>query len=389
MQVAGEKSGWNRNDLRSQSLDLLRFPLAIVILVIHVFNTDGLIIQGHEYNTDHYPVFIAINRFIDAFFRGQSVPIYFFISGFVFFLGVDFTQKTYAHKLKNRVHTLLIPYIIWNSVALLLPLIYFLPCFSSIFPNIHKVDLNFSLSQILPNYWNSTQGFYVPGPEYSVDSIYRTCLPVDPPLWFVRDLMIVVLCTPLLYRLLKWTRCYAIWILGVLWFFSVYSYWPHLDQLLFAFFFFSWGAYMSVNGKDMLEEFGRFFNTANFLYPLLALVYVAATYYWPEAADTVKRLNIVVGLIFGFNLSCWLLKRGICKVNRFLASSSFFIYVTHMIICGMIVKGVFYLIRPESGFGVFLVYVLAVCITITILLVSFFFLRRYTPALLQVLTGRK
>lgn len=30
----------SRNDLRSQSLDLLRFPLAVVVLAIHTFSTD-------------------------------------------------------------------------------------------------------------------------------------------------------------------------------------------------------------------------------------------------------------------------------------------------------------------------------------------------------------
>lgn len=107
------------NDLRSQSLDLLRFPLAVVILIIHTFNANGFTIQGVPVSLENMPILLEINLFIDGFLRGQSVPIYFFISGFVFFLGVGFTKEKYLQKLKNRVKTLLIPYLIWNIIAIL------------------------------------------------------------------------------------------------------------------------------------------------------------------------------------------------------------------------------------------------------------------------------
>ena len=371
-----------RNDLRSQSLDLLRFPLAVVILIIHTFDIQELAIHGQEYSVNIYSGFVAINHFISGFLRQQSVPIYFFISGFVFFLGRDWTTKIYIRKLKNRVHTLLIPYVIWNTVALLLPLIYLLPCFSALFPNVHKLEWDFSLSRIFSSYWN------LPQEINNFGNIWGTTAPIDGPLWFIRDLMIVVLCTPILYWLLKRVRHYLIWLLGILWFMVVYFDLGRVDQLLSAFFFFSWGAYMSVNGKDMLAEFGRFSRWTNILYPLLALFYITAAYCWPEVAVTI-RLNILVGLIFAYNLAVWLLKCGICKVNRFLASSSFFIYITHGIIIALVLKGVFYLIRPDSGFSVFLVYALAVGVTLTFLLMSFYLLRRYTPGLLKVMTGRK
>lgn len=201
--------------------------------------------------------------------------------------------------------------------------------------------------------------------------------------------MIIVLSTPVLYQCIKRLRYYWVGTLGVLWFIVIYWDLGRLDQLLSAFFFFSWGAYMSINRKDMLTEFGRFFKGANFLYPTLALLYVAAAYRWPEATSTIKRINVIVGLIFAYNLAAWLLKRGICKVNRFLASSSFFIYVSHMLICESIVKGVFYLFRPASNLGLLFVYTSACCITIALLLLSFYLLKRYTPGLLRLLTGRK
>lgn len=89
------------NDLRSQALDLLRFPLAVVIVIIHVFTPEGIKIQGEVLSLDAYPVFMEVKNIINGFLSGQSVPIYYFISGFVFFFGVEMTLETYIRKLKK------------------------------------------------------------------------------------------------------------------------------------------------------------------------------------------------------------------------------------------------------------------------------------------------
>lgn len=374
----------SRNNLRSQSLDLLRFPLAVVVLTIHTFNTDGFTLQGVSISLKNMPILLEINHFIDGFLRGQSVPIYYFISGFVFFLGVKLTKEKYFQKLKNRVKTLLIPYLIWNIVAALIILLKFLPCFSSLFPNLIKVQLDFSLPAILEIFWDHSKDMIIM-PLTENETVSNNIYPLNVPLWFVRDLMIVVLCTPILYWILNRTRYYFVLMLGVLWFTLCYWDLGHINQLLTAFFFFSWGAYMSINQKDMMHEFGRFFKTSMLLYPLLALLYVLSIHYFPIFSDTIKRLNVFVGLFFAYNASSWLLKHHICKVKPFLAASSFFIYITHCLICNDLLKLFFYLFRPATDLGMFSIYVLAVLTTIATLLSVFYLLRRYTPRLLKVM----
>lgn len=378
----------SRNDLRSQTLDLLRFPLAVVVLAIHTFSTEGFKMHGTTVSFEDMPVLLEVNHFIDGFLRGQSVPIYFFISGFVFFVGVDLTKEVYIRKLKNRVKTLLIPYLIWNSIAVLWTLVRFLPCLSFLFPNIHKTQLDFSLSAILATFWNARQGIFI-RPLMDSEVMTNNIYPQDIPLWFVRDLMIVVLCAPVIYRLLKRTRYYLVGGLGALWF--VLAYWDlgHVNQLLTAFFFFSWGAYMSVNQKDMLAEFGRFFKLSVFLYPLLALLYVVSVHCFPVASDTIKRLNVFVGLFFAYNISAWLLTHHVCKASPFLASSSFFVYVAHTLVCGDLLKLLFMCLNPATDGGMLSIYVLAVAGTVALLLLAFYLLRRYAPSFLKVIAGRK
>ena len=379
----------DRSDLRSQSLDLLRFPLAVVVLTIHTFSSEGFMLQGAPVSFESMPFFMELNYFIDGFLRGQSVPIYFFISGYVFFLGVELTREKYAKKLRNRVKTLLIPYVIWNVVALLMALLRKLPFLSSIFPNAHKAQLDFSLSAILETFWDNSKGIWIE-PLSSVDSVGAKTYPVDVPLWFVRDLMIVVLCAPLLYWVLKRTRHWFVLFLGVLWFiFAHYETLGRTNQLLIAFFFFSWGAYMSVNKKDMIREFNRFFKPSMVGYPLLGLLYVVSVHCCPDLTATVKSLNVLVGLFFAYNMASWLLAHKVCKVSPFLASASFFIYVTHTLVCVDLLKALFLLFHPTGDLGMFLIYTLTVIITVGMLLLTFYLMRRYTPGLLKVIAGRK
>ncbi len=370
--------------MRSQALDLLRFPLAVVILTVHTFSSNGFMLRGVEYSFDSMPCFIELNYFIEAFIKGQSVPIYFFISGYVFFLCDEFTKDVYVGKLKNRCKTLLIPYIIWNTAAILMQVALFLPCFSSLLPGLAMVETDWSFTGVLQCYWNLTKGVFA--------ALYPdagSLFPQNVPLWFIRDLMIVVLCTPLIYRFLKWARQYVVWLLGVLWF--VLNYWQlgHVLQLSAAFFFFSWGAYVSIAKKDMLEYFERFFKVSLVAYPLLSLLYVASVHWCPEITDTIKRLNVVAGLFFAYNVSAWLLKHNVCKVSTFLASASFFVYVTHALIYTNLLKLLFYLLRPVTQLEVISVYIFVVLIALASILSVFYLLHRYAPPILKIMTGRK
>ena len=146
---------------------------------------------------------------------------------------------------------------------------------------------------------------------------------------------------------------------------------------------------MSINKKDMLVVFGRFFKVSVILYIALGVVHVFAARYYPDLTGIIKRINILVGLLFAYNLSAWLLKNSICKVNAFLASASFFIYVSHGLISGKILKLAYVEIRPASSISLLAVYISVIIITVGLLLLTFYLLRRYAPETLKVIAGRK
>ncbi len=359
---------------------MLRFPLALVVVLVHTFPSATLQENYWIPPFDEYPFFQELLYFIRAFLGQQSVPIYYFISGYVFFLGIELTRAKYLQKLKNRTKTLLIPYLIWNTIAIALLFVTHLPVFHAFVENTAPFHPN--LSGFLSAYWDYDNSL-IP----LIDDIYSN--PVNGPLWFVRDLMIVVLCAPILYRLIRKFTFYPIILLGGLWFGSLFYEPLNYNSFATAFFFFSWGAYMSIRKKDMIAEFGRFFKPSMLLYPCLGLFGLLSLHIQPDWTPFIKQLNIVIGLLFAYNLAVWLLQKGYCNVNGFLAASSFFIYVSHILICGKIARILMKIIAPSSDAMFTLVFVLAFLLTVGMCLSAYWLLKRFTPSLLRILTGRK
>ena len=366
-----------KENLRSQTLDLLRFPLAIVVLMIHVFSPNGF--DGQSFTFEEHQLLMGVNQVIDAFFRGQSVPIYYFISGFVFFHGVEMTRKTYVRKFKNRIKSLLIPYLIWNMLAIALAL-----AVNFLLKHYTITDLfSISLSSLLSCFW-TYDGFL----SDRVLESSQTIFPINIPLWFVRDLIIVVLLTPLLHLLIKKFGKIFIYLLGIFWFITPFL---NLQLLGFenAFFFFSWGAYISINRKDMLLVFGRYFKISLCMFLLLGVLYIAALHYWINVCSFIKQLNVLFVLLFAYNLAAWLLNSGHCRVNKFLASASFFVYITHYLVAGKIQRLLIISFAPANDLSILVVNILTIALTLAIVLGVFYSMQRYTPSLLKVIAGRK
>lgn len=189
----------------------------------------------------------------------QSVPIYYFISGYVFYLGFKLTKDSYFKKLRNRSKSLFTPYILWNTLAIIFMLIPLLPGLGNLFPSINTEDpVNMDLPTLLSMYWecgtSSILNYNVP-----VETTYIS-YPIDGPLWFVRDLMIVAITTPIIYLVLNRIGKWFPIVLGAVWFClpNIDAEHNHIYQLVTAYLFFSWGGLMSIKKKDMIMEFKKY-----------------------------------------------------------------------------------------------------------------------------------
>ena len=64
-------------------------------------------------------IYDSIRIFMCHVISRAAVPTFFLISGYYFFYKIkDFTFDNYKDKLKKRIRTILIPYLLWNAIAI-------------------------------------------------------------------------------------------------------------------------------------------------------------------------------------------------------------------------------------------------------------------------------
>ena len=137
--------------------------------------------------------------------------------------------------------SLLLHYLIWNSMAIGKLLRSALPLLAFLFVDQRTFsELDLSPSALAYSFWDTSKG-PLPWPS-GTGEMY----PIDTPLWFVRDLMIVVLATPLINLVITKINIYAVIILGSAWISTACSLLEHHSKLQTTFSFSSWGVYLSI-----------------------------------------------------------------------------------------------------------------------------------------------
>lgn len=381
-----EKKLDGQRSVRSLSLDLLRFPLAVIVAVIHVTSSRRFVYDGGVLDVSRMPGADTFFHLIDVFLREQSVPIYFFIAGYVFFLGIDLNLETYRRKLQNRIHSLFIPYVIWNVLALgvsLASAYYFVSIGE--FSTLH-LRFDYSVTAFLNTFWDTAHGVlsHVTPPSWTAP-LY----PQDYPLWFVRDLMIIVLCAPGIYLLLKRTSWYAVATLGVSW--AVLRAFPmgHTSQLLTGFFFFTWGSYLSFHGKDMIRTMRRRVRPALALYVILtAAMFLLYDSMPKEIYAWLKGVCILAGMVIAYTAAAKLIETGRLRVSRFLSSASFVVYAGHCLLASIVNRYLFLTLHPTNITAAIGCYLLTLIFIVGFFLLLFYISGRYFPALQKLLGGR-
>ena len=364
-----------------EALALLRFPLAAAVVCEHVFSTQ---FAGYPQMLSDSMLFREVTDFVTAFIKGQSVPVFFFISGYLFFLGGSFNSKIYQEKLRRRVWTLLLPYLLWNILILLQYLALQLPPLNAFGSSIASGQPDFSLRGLLFCFWDASHCI-IPIEHIGDQNIF----PINSPLWFLRDLMIVCCLTPFIHWGIKKAKLSFIILLGVVKFivsfFDIY----YINQLLIALFFFSWGAYFSIFRKNLDESFGKHAKWATAFFMTLGITCMVIKPFAPDLFGILKKINIFVGVWFAYCIVKLYIDKE--KVQHdtphesLLSASSFFIYVAHKLVWIPVFKMLLIVILPVSGVRTTLVYLMTYLCTITILLITYWLMRKYVPSIARIL----
>jgi surface polysaccharide O-acyltransferase-like enzyme len=367
------------------TIDWLRFPLAIAVVFIHMNPVADMqeVDYFHLSGTDIYTVAAA---FISQVLAHVAVPCFFMFSGFLFFYKVrEWNRNIYRNKIKSRLKTLVVPFLLWNVIAV---------CAGAA---MHVISSEGNISEYFNElydkglwriFWNykergstNTNIFGWVIPHY---------YPYSVPLWFLRDLIITVILSPLVYYFVKYTGMYGVVLLGILYYTQagpvVAEY--NTNMLITALFFFSLGGYFGIYGKNMVVSLRK----GQLYWFLAAAVFmILSTYY--DGSDMKKFFlpaYVISGIITMVNITSFFMERGKLKVCKTLSEASFFVYVTHNLSVLFIAKKLINFIFPSDNMIVLPVKFLATPFLCAFLCVGIYLLmKRFVPNILSVLTGRR
>ncbi len=337
-------------------IDRMRFPLMLGIILIHSSNIPGLGDSSYAHNSGVQAA-LLIEKGINACVLSPLVPIFFFISGFVFLRKSQaLTPSIYFEKLRRRAFTLLLPYVLWNIAAYVVR----------------------NVIKILP----VTRTFCdtpTPWERLSFAEIFIT--PELEPLWFIRNLILIVIISPIIYRLL----CGFKWIALLPLLFADF-YMGYISGV----FYFALGMMtgMTLRNREISGTMARLLVAVSAAWVVIAVARVLGGIYGIEydllslgfMGILFHYIILTMGVVFYFATL------PLIRIDHNIAASSFFIYTFHGIISPYVIK-LALLFRPETFIAVISCYIVDFVLISFISITAFILLKRFMPRLTYIMTG--
>ena len=340
--------------LQSEVISFLRFPLIVGVVMIHVGVGTSLCESAPLYHAIHY-LFAQILARI-------AVPLFFMFSGYLLFNRcTEYPLHLYKTKLKSRFITLFVPYLIWNLLAV-------------IFYSLLNRGMISCIEDLFKAFWNLR---IEPAPGATTPAY-----PINIQFWYIRDLIVLVVLSPITYWLIKILKYWWVILLCILW---VGNWWYHISGLsITGVFFFSLGAYYSIHRKNFVNMFKKHVFYWGILYAALIfpVLLIHAGYWTP-----LRRVTILVGVVFTLALTAKMIGEGKWKVNKFLSESSFFIFACHMFVLSPIGLILEKIIPLNSDINLVACYFLKIMIVTILGLIAYYTMKIYVPKTTTFITG--
>lgn len=352
-------------------IDWLRLPLTLLV----IFNHTHLLpeVKHLGLTLADTPIFHGVYWLFACHLPYLTVPLFFLFSGYLFFRDAEpMREGLWREKLGRRVRTLLLPYLLWNLLTLI-ALAFGEHLFVELQNGHHLAVAEYSFGDWLSAFWITAKSSYSP---------------ICPPLWYMRDLMLVMLLAVPLYPLLKRTGFLLPALFGAAWLATSYNYAPINGFSLIALFFFTLGATFAMRRISFSPLFAslRWPATVGYLLLLSLLLFFGGHGDWCES---LFNLSVIFGIVA---LSGWLtllLERAQCPAPTSWAALSFFIYAAHYYLLLLLLRLSLRLLHPENDCSLTLLF-WALPVTTALLLTAIYrILHRFAPSLLSLLTGAR
>lgn len=344
-------------------VDSMRFPLIFLVIIVHMLPMEH---SRLNLSWDLEEIYILVSEMLSHNLGRLAVPCYFLISGYYFFQRYSKNNsRFFADQIKKRWHTLLLPYLIWNLILII-----------AIFSKYHLfMSLGRGSNEDYETLQNST--------------VYQLFwgMPINFPLWYIRDLICMVLLSPLFFVFFKYTKYFGILFLGLLFGAVMENQIPGLSMT--AFFFFGLGAYLALNRINLLIFSAKY----RLFCAIVTLIFlVAATMMnGTEYHEYIVRLFIFFGVISTVNIFAFLSskKTFISKLTD-LSPVCFFVYVTHEIYIINWLKGAASRLSIiDFGWGKLFMYFLVPVLCVLVCVGLYKLLKNIIPTLLAISLGRR
>ena len=349
----------NYSDRLSYAISWLRFPLMFLIIMLHCYSVQRL--EGN-----HETYFKVLYPF--ALWLGETgVPGFFFISGYLFFM----SRKNYRQKIEDRIHTLFIPYILWNLILLFFYLVALL--LGHPLSICSKSMAEYGIVDYLRLFWDRG------------DFAHGNFAPLLCPLWYIRNLLFLSVISPILYIVIKYTR--ELFLIGIA------TWWMISNDNAFtqqSILFFSLGSYFSILDKNPL----KIVSERKYLFITLACIFAFSDIFVHVAISTHFNLIIHRGALV-FNIPALLLladKAGELsskRLNSMLSQSAFIVFCVHYPIVLFLRKICLFLFSNSSDIIHILLYFLCIILTTILSLGIYSVLNHHFPKAKLILSGNR
>ena len=351
MNLDNEKIFWKKKEF-------LSFISSILVFFIHsYFATDY--VSGNLISLINHKFSFFFSRSITQF----AVPLFFILSGISFFK--EYNNKKYLTKIKSRVFTLIVPYLLWNTVWM--------------------------LWEILGSY-SFISKFSTASEPYSLDLLnilkgifFYGC---NMPFWFVFDLIVFSFAAPLVFLIIrnKYVGIASVACLSIVSLFGI-----HIPGVLFYYpmsiVFYMIGAIIGYHYFDFAcKKSSKRMQIASavflFAYILAKNIVPADLHIYNYLIETVVFTLAAFSL---WNISDIFIER---IKPRAIYRRSFAIYAMHLNVAIIILK-LLSLIAPGNEWLEIPKFIIMVVLTLVIINCVCAFLERFLPGIYALFMGNR
>lgn len=335
----------------SRLITILRFPQIVLVVLRH----NAGVLLDTIYGCGSITVAGVFVTGLGGIFAYSALLLMFFLSGYLFWS----REYAYPVMLKKKVKGLLLPYIIWNSIVILF----------------YYAGAKAGLLQTFANYWQPGRN-----PLTALLGIYTGWgaggYPAAYPLWYMRDLMLLMLFSPVLSACMKKIPVISLGVLTFLWAFGSNPYFSVEGLLLFCL-----GWYVIQWDREWKYLYQIKMLPLMICYLLSMGIEIVG---FTKGQLWLHKVNVLIGSLIFLKLCSYLPDHEkIAGAFSRLAGFSFCIYMFHEPLLS-VVRTV--IIGFAGGYDVAL-YLLTTVIVILLCMAAGLFLQKLFPGLYRIFSG--